>query len=188
MDSMYRIFISFKKTNPLDGSLTKEYEMAKNLFAYLTNNGYQDQVFLSEEELEKQGDSNFNKNIEKALDEAEVMIVVSDNPAFANEDWVRDEWDGFLNEIKSKRKRGTLYNLTTKSVMIGDLPYGLRKYTRLFYQENYDLLLSYIKHFLESKDSAIVLDWNQQKKDKYYEYTEFGYIRESFSNLSERNI
>ena len=147
---MFQIFISFKKYIPGTEELTKEYTIAKELYDHLESIGYKDRVFLSEEKLKESGNSNFREEIDKALDEANVLIFISDNPELLNTNWVKHEWGSFSNEIFSSRKQGKIFGYVTKGVSANDLPYSLRETTLFRYKDDLDVLDTYLESSFQS--------------------------------------
>lgn len=181
---MYQVFISFKKTVPgTKNELTKEFTIASELFNFLEENGYKNQVFFSEHELEETGSSDFSDKIDQGLEESRVLVLICDNPDYLHDGWVKDEWSTFTGEIKSKRKNGTVFCLNTDGLDMGKVPVGLRKYSFFTYPDGMSHLLNYINNYLEEKNELLLMSWNKAKKEKYYEYSNFSYIRESFAEF-----
>ena len=70
----YKVFISFKR-NALDGSgKTRDYELAADLHRTLKAKGIE--TFFSEKDLST---LDFRDEIDDALDEAEILVVVGTN-------------------------------------------------------------------------------------------------------------
>ena len=180
---MHKIFISFKKRDPETGGLTKDFAIAKQLRDYLWEHGYRDQVFFSEEELSKAGNSNFREAIDDALEEAKVLIFVSDNPSHLSSSWVAHEWGAFSNEIFSSRKRGEIYGWVTPRVDVNLIPITLRQYTILRHPSDYAMLLSYLESALSEKEESNVADWNRLKMKSHQEDLRFPYLRASLSEF-----
>ena len=181
---MYQIFISFKKTVPgTKNELTKEFTMASELFKFLEENGYKNQVFFSEHDLEETGTSQFSDKIDQGLEEARVLVLICDNPEYLHDGWVKDEWTTFTGEIKSKRKNGTVFCLNTEGLDMGKVPVNLRKYSFFTYPHDMSHLLVYINNYLEQKNELLLTSWNKTKKEQYYEYSQFAYVRESFAEF-----
>lgn len=177
---MYKIFISFKKTIPdSGGQLTKEFEIARKLFEHLEEN-YKGEVFFSEECLSSSGDALFMKEIDNALNEAKVLIVVSDTPSYVYTNWVTREYTLFANDIASGRKEGQMYTLITPNCDSNLLPISLRNGQLFIYDDQLESLDSYIKNFLDRVDDSDV-SWNALKRKKHINYANFPYIRHSFS-------
>jgi hypothetical protein len=76
----YRIFIS---------ASSADYSYAKEVYKVLLQNGVQS--FLSEESLPVLGSSDYRKEIDKALDNAEHMIVVASSVENTRSPWVKAE-------------------------------------------------------------------------------------------------
>ena len=101
----YRVFISFKYTTMDGKGVTRDYAIARDLHSALKRAGVK--AFLSEEELSK-GD--FIKEINKMLEETDIMIVVGTKPEHIQSKWVEDEWSSFLALINGGLKpKGDIY-------------------------------------------------------------------------------
>ena len=92
----YDVFVSFKELGP-DGKPTRDSVLASDIHEYLSSR--QLSVFLSSIELKAQGVSAFKKAIDGALDASRVLVAVGTTIANLESEWVRYEWDGFLNDI-----------------------------------------------------------------------------------------
>ncbi len=185
---MFQIFISFKKYIPGTEELTKEYTIAKELYDHLESIGYKDRVFLSEEKLKESGNSNFREEIDKALDEANVLIFISDNPELLNTNWVKHEWGSFSNEIFSSRKQGKIFGYVTKGVSANDLPYSLRETTLFRYKDDLDVLDTYLESSFQSDKNPFESNWNEQKRNIHIELAAFSYVRDEFSKFVDNEF
>ena len=112
-----RVFISARST---------DYGHAKQVHEFLTSRGVPS--FFSEESLHERGSADFRKEIDKALDEADHMIVVASSAANVGSPWVEAEWGFFLNETRAGKKSGNLIIVGAGLLASGDLPPGLRYY------------------------------------------------------------
>lgn len=128
MKAPFDIFISFKATD--GGRPTEDVAVATELYRALTERGYR--VFFSSETLEKGGSSDFSKEIDMALDEARILIVVATNPHYPATRWVEYEWKSFNNDVLSGLKDGQIITFT-RNVSTHELPRVLR------YVQNYDV-------------------------------------------------
>ena len=95
-DSTDLIFISTK---------SEDYPYANQLYSFLTAHGYN--VFFSEQTLSRSGNCDYRKEIDRALERAKHMIVVTSRKEYVEAPWVEFEWGGFINEKNSGRKTGT---------------------------------------------------------------------------------
>ena len=116
----YEVFISFKR-NALNGSgLTRDFQLAADLYKTLTNAGVK--VFFSEKDLSA---SAFIREIYKALDEAKIQVIVGTKPEYVTSEWVHAEWETFLSAILGGRKRnGEIYTYL-EGMTVDQLPLEL---------------------------------------------------------------
>ncbi len=139
---MFDIFISYKATDG-NGNSTEDAKIAKRLYLELTNMGLK--VFYSAESLEKIGKSQYKDEIDNALDQAKVMIVVLTNPDYAETQWVKYEWDSFYNDYLSGIKpEANLFTLV-KNINVASLPRTLRNMQSFNYELGFEPLFQYIK-------------------------------------------
>ncbi|MBV8099255.1 MAG: CHASE2 domain-containing protein [Verrucomicrobia bacterium] len=115
LGSQPRVFISAK---------SEDYQDAGKVYQFLTSRGIP--TFLSNESLPNLGRSDYRKEIDRALDSCQHMIVVTSSVGNALSTWVEAEWGIFVNEQRSGRKRGNLITVTTKTFETGKLPPALR--------------------------------------------------------------
>ena len=137
----YDVFISYKQSNET-GELTKDYEMAKQLYDALASRGYR--VFFSAKSLEQIGSSRYKADIDEALDSSKSMIVVLSQADYANTQWVKYEWDSFYNDFLSgMREEANLFTLT-EDFDITTLPRTLRNLQHFYHSEGLDRVCEYI--------------------------------------------
>ena len=86
------------------------------------------------ESLVRLGESDYSDSINRALEEAVVMVVVASRPDQFRSGWVDYEWKSFLNEILSRRKVGQLFTFTNR-VSVAEMPYALRSRQRVTYSD-----------------------------------------------------
>lgn len=140
----YDIFISYKHTD--NGVLTKDSEIARNLYELLSKLGYK--VFFSSGSLEELGSSRYKAAIDAALDSAKLMIVVLTKADYALSQWVQYEWDSFYNDyLSGARKNANLFTLT-QNIEIHNLPRTLRNVQNFIFSDNYSQLCEFIKNAL----------------------------------------
>lgn len=144
----YEIFISFKRSDEY-GNKTKDYEIAKELYDDLVSLGYT--VFFSSNSLESLGSSRYKADIDEALDEAKVMIVVLTRAEYAVSHWVQYEWDSFYNDFLSGvRSKANLFTLT-QDINVNDLPRTLRNVQNFNYSEGVSRVCDYVKNVIPCK-------------------------------------
>ena len=128
------IFISAK---------SEDFAYAEEVYAFLTTNNYN--VFFSQQTLPFVGNSDYRKEIDRALDNAKHMIVVTSKKEYVEAPWVEAEWGFFINEKRSGRKAGNIITLIAGSMQIGDLPGSLRYYeVRPLDPRTLDTILNYL--------------------------------------------
>jgi CHASE2 domain-containing sensor protein len=115
LGSLPRVFISAN---------SEDYPDAGKVYRFLISRGIP--TFLSNESLPQLGRSDYRKEIDRALDSCQHMIVVTSSVGNALSTWVEAEWGIFVNEQRSGRKRGNLITVTTKTFETGKLPPALR--------------------------------------------------------------
>jgi CHASE2 domain-containing sensor protein len=120
-----RVFITSK---------SEDYPQAGRVYRFLTSRGIP--TFLSSESLPGLGRSDYRKEIDRALDSCQHMIVVTSSVANASSAWVEAEWGIFVNEQRSGRKKGNLITVTTKTLETAKLPPALRSNEIILLKEN----------------------------------------------------
>jgi clan AA aspartic protease (TIGR02281 family) len=99
---------------------------AKKVFDLLTAAG--NNPFLSEVSLQKGGDADFRRVIDKALEDATHLVVVCSSRRNIESPWVEAEWGLFLNLKRSGRRRGNIVNVLGGGMSANDLPIALQNY------------------------------------------------------------
>lgn len=123
MEDRYRVFISFKNTD-LNGKPTEDSKIAEELYDKLIEEGIN--TFFSNQELNKKGDLNWDGAIDKALKQADILLLVTTSVEHLNSPQVRREWyEGFLSEIRSVNKPDSELLTVVKGLAISELPYHL---------------------------------------------------------------
>ncbi len=142
---MYDIFISYKNSDE-NSQLTEDYSIASKLYDFLTEAGYK--VFFSKKSLQEIGSPQFKQEIDNALDEIKVMIVVLTKAEYATSKWVQYEWDSYYNDyLSGVRKENYLYTYT-KGVKTGALPRTLRNIQNFNVDDGPSDVLMYIKNIM----------------------------------------
>lgn len=98
---MYDFFISFKCTD--NGELTEDRTIAEELYIRLQSAGYQ--VFFSEQILEKEGITKYISEINQALNDARIFILVCSKKEYILNGWVAQEWSSFLNLMMTNENK-----------------------------------------------------------------------------------
>ena|GEM_PF-2945835 len=120
----YDIFISFKNSDA-NGRTTKDSEIAQKLFDFLTEKGLR--VFFSNEVLERLGKAQYTRVIDEALDSTKVLIAVGCSHDNLNSQWVRYEWESFINDIRSGIKSDAEVFVLYNGLRASELPRALRQ-------------------------------------------------------------
>lgn len=130
-----RVFISAKSA---------DYEYAERVYRRLVESGLP--TFFSQESLPELGIDDYRREIDRALDEADHMIVVTSSVDHVQASWVEAEWGFFINEKRSGRKRGNLVTVVVGDLRAGDLPPSLRYHEVIpFDPASFDKLLRYVQ-------------------------------------------
>lgn len=103
-----------------------DYGHAEVVYRFLVERGVE--VFFSRESLPELGSSDYRDEIDRALDRAQHLIVVTSSAENVLAPWVKAEWGFFINEKRSGRKRGNLLTVTVGEMSPGSLPPSLRYY------------------------------------------------------------
>jgi hypothetical protein len=123
-DASPLIFISAKSS---------DYPYAAELYKYLAQRNRR--VFFSDESLPTLGSSDYRKQIDQALEDAQHMVVVTSSRNNVDSGWVQFEWGSFLNELRSGRKKGNLVTLIVGNASVSEMPLGLRSNQVIVYDQ-----------------------------------------------------
>ena len=122
---------------------SEDYTHARQVYEFLKLQGTG--VFLSDESLPDLGSSDYRKEIDRALDKADHMIVIASSREHVEATWVEAEWGFFINEKRSGRKNGNIITMVTGDLLPQDLPPSLRYYEVLTFEPgSFERLLRYI--------------------------------------------
>jgi hypothetical protein len=123
MEKDFQVFLSFKHTNP-DGTETRDYEFAKNLYDALNEAGFR--TFFSPVTLHNLGISYNQDFIDSALDSSITLIVIATEAGNLESQWVKYEWKRFSNDILSGIKPNGQVISLVENLDIHQLPRYLR--------------------------------------------------------------
>jgi hypothetical protein len=134
-DSQNLIFLSAK---------SEDYEAASQVYSFLAEHGYS--VFFSNQTLPRRGNSDYRREIDNALEQAEHLVLVTSRKEYVESKWVEAEWGSFINEKRSGRKDGNIIVLLAGSMQICDLPISLRSFETRFLDnpKTLEQILSYL--------------------------------------------
>lgn len=123
---------------------SEDYAAANQVYSHLTGHGHS--VFFSDQTLPHMGNSDYRREIDRALEHAKHLVVVTSRKEYVESKWVEAEWGSFINEKRSGRKDGNIIVLLAGPMKIGDLPISLRSFeTRsLDNQKTLDQILVYL--------------------------------------------
>ena len=116
------VFISYKKT--YNNQETLDATIAKQLSDALKSRGIG--VFFSEDTLFEKGIGNYKKAIDKALDDALLMVVIGTKTKYVKGAWLEYEYETFYEDILSNYKPNSVLVSYVKGLDIKKLPRVLR--------------------------------------------------------------
>ena len=153
----YEIFISFKN-NDENGKPTKESKTADKLYKFLTAEGFR--VFFSNVELEFTGKAQYTKVIDEALDSSRFLVAVGSSHENLNSQWVRYEWESFLNDIRSDIKPNAEVFVVLDGMKIHELPRALRQQQAFdaAESESFERLCRFISNALGAREVVKQID------------------------------
>jgi clan AA aspartic protease (TIGR02281 family) len=113
----YDVFICHKSS---------DFPHAKAVYDILRRSGHR--PFLSEVSLPGCSDTNFQKAIDRALEGATHLVIVTSSGKHLVSPWVESEWQLFHGGIRSGRKSGNILPILFGGACAGDLPFSLSVY------------------------------------------------------------
>ena len=113
--SAFDVFISAKSS---------DHSIASEIQTFLASHGLD--AFLSSVSLPSLSNSDYRKEIDRALDQCQNMIVVATSVDNVLSPWVEAEWGLFINEKRSGRKSGNIVTVVAGDLQSQDLPASLR--------------------------------------------------------------
>ncbi len=143
---MYDVFISCK---------SEDYSKAKDVYYWLKDQGYS--PFFADISLNgyyAPGKSAvFGKEVDKAIEEVDNMIVLASKAEYITSEYVEDEWRLFVEEQRAGRKSGNIITILD-GVSVSDLPIKLRN-VQSFSLNNYkNGLLGFLPKRVAVKDKV----------------------------------
>jgi len=123
---------------------SEDYAAANRVYTFLTEHGYH--VFFSDQTLPRMGKSDYRREIDRALEEAKHLVLVTSRKEYLESKWVEAEWGAFINEKRSGRKDGNILVLLAGPMQISDLPISLRSFETKFLDNprTLDQILNYL--------------------------------------------
>jgi hypothetical protein len=121
----YDVFLSCKQTGP-DGKPTRDSAIAQRLESELESRGVR--CFRADSALRSLARADYSRAIMETLDRVPMLVVVATSAEYVRSEWVRAEWETFLNELRSGRKHGGVLVSVLEGLSIGDLPIELRQF------------------------------------------------------------
>jgi len=112
---------------------SEDYDHALTVYDYLMSQGIP--TFFSERSLGRMANSDYRREIDRALDETTHLVVVTSSARNVTSSWVEAEWGLFIVEKRSGRKQGNLVSLLFGDMSADDLPPSPRYYESIPYGE-----------------------------------------------------
>ena len=142
------VFISYKH-HADDGKVARDYSIAKELYEALTNNNVS--TFFSDETIFELGASDYKKAIDKALDDAHVLIVIATEMDYLYSGWIEYEYETFCEDILSGRNPGGIIVSYTDDISSKKMPRTLSRFQNYAMKKTpVEKLVEYIKHSLKT--------------------------------------
>ena len=151
----YDVFISFKASNDLDGSETRDAREMHKLYDLLKDKGYR--VFFSPVTLitDGVGGEGSEPYIFNALDKAKALIVYGSRKEYFSSTWVQNEWQRYLRAIKAGKKEKDSLLVLYEGFNPKELPQGLRRIQGIEYGISaYPAVLSALERVFRKEDAA----------------------------------
>ncbi|MCH5229089.1 MAG: toll/interleukin-1 receptor domain-containing protein [Muribaculaceae bacterium] len=129
----YDVFISCK---------SEDYREAETIYNFLTAQGVK--VFFAPVTLSLKGNAAYREEIDEAIDRVKNMIVYASEVEYVLSQWVKHEWDLFLNEKWSGRKDGNLITVL-KGLKAAQLPISLRNLQSFDFADYKGEIMAFVK-------------------------------------------
>lgn len=154
----YDVFLCYKET-PLDkngtigNSRTKDSQLAETIYYYLQKD--EKKVFFARKTLQNATGADYEAVIYKAIESAEVMIVIGTREEYFTSTWVKSEWARYLQLIKEGEKNKTII---PAYIRINDLPKELSNIQGINLEEDekkdFTALRSIVKDLLGNNSAS----------------------------------
>lgn len=128
--------------NVFISSRSVDYKAAREVYDYLTTCGIP--CFFSDQSLLQKGESEYKQCIDKALDEATHLILVTSSAENARSKWVQYEWNSFDGELLAGRKSGNIVVALCDGMNAAQLPYALRRRQAISLPNQLEQLPNYV--------------------------------------------
>ena len=99
----YDVFVSFKSKD-LQGRMTKDASVARNIYDELTNRGIK--TFFSDVTLSNKLFTDYEPIIYRALTSCKYFILVATSEKNLNSEWVKNEWSRFEERMEKEKLSG----------------------------------------------------------------------------------
>ena len=154
MADIYEVFISFKNTD--GGKQTRDSEIAQDLYDEFQRSGVH--AFFSNVKLLELGSAAYKSSIEKAIDQANVMVVVGTCIEYLETEWVTYERESFHNDILSGIKKNACIVPYLGNIDGNRVPRSLRGYETFSTNSHsvkdvVNFVLNFLKNSADSKSS-----------------------------------
>ena len=147
----FDVFISYKAT---DGGIpTEDAAMAETIYHELTKKGYR--VFFSKATIPNGGSADFHREIDAALDDAKLLIVVATKVEYVNSRWVEYEWKSYNSDILSNVKPDAQIITVTSGIETRLLPRVLR-YAQNFHFSDSQMLMTFVDSVFQQNGATPV--------------------------------
>ncbi len=152
MTDNYEVFISFKNRDG-SGNQTRDSEIAKDLFDEFSRAGIP--AFFSNVKLLELGSAAYKASIEKAIDQARVMVVIGTCAEYLETEWVTYERESFHNDILSGLKKNACIVPYLGAFESTRIPRSLRGY-ETFSTESHAAadVVKFVANFMKSSQKA----------------------------------
>ena len=151
----YDVFISFKASNDLDGSETRDAREMHKLYDLLKDKGYR--VFFSPVTLITDGvvGKGSEPYIFNALDKAKALVVYGSRKEYFSSAWVQNEWQRYLRAMKACKKEKDSLLVLYEGFNPKELPQGLRRIQGIEYGISaYPAVLAALERVFRKEDAA----------------------------------
>ncbi|MBO4962211.1 MAG: toll/interleukin-1 receptor domain-containing protein [Clostridia bacterium] len=159
------IFFSYKKTDN-EGKLTDDRDFVKELVYHLRERGYN--VFFAEENLQNYAGKEWEDELYKALNRAQVCIVYCSKKEYFTSKWVSKEWNTFKDRIKNEKDKQLLLIPIYDDVKA--LPEELNGYQGFCCGDRFfiDKLTKSLNRFFKEREFGVKFELSHYNLDEEY--------------------